>query len=255
MQQLSLELEEFLIQPDFEYTVTVPNRELIEYLQNLPSRLESAGALAGSHLKNEWVYIWGEKSTGKTHILQAMYHFCKNLGMPYVFLSPKDHENAFILHDQPHIYCIDDVDYFNPHQQTALFNLINQTRIHPLNAIIMTGQKPPLAYQDMREDLRTRLGWGLVYQLKALNLAEQKKALLLYAQQKNLDINPTLIDWLQKNTFLDVDAHPKHQIYQPHMLNKLNQIKDVLNLLDTYSLMHKKTPSILLIKKMLVEMV
>jgi DnaA-homolog protein len=266
MQQLSLELEEFLIQPDFEHTISTPNRELITYLQDLPTRLENHLLHSNAQLKNEWIYLWGEKSSGKTHILQCMYHFCKKLGMPSIFLCPKDHENAFTLHDTPHIYCIDDVDYFSIHQQDALFNLINQTRIQPLNAIIMTGQKAPMAYTNMREDLRTRLGWGLVYHIKSLNIDEQKDALLLYAKQKKLEIDPSVIVWLQKNISIDLTANSNmylknlaadslDQLHQSTSLNLINPLKDMLNLLDTYSLMQQKAPSIALAKKMLADMI
>lgn len=237
LQQMSLELEEFLICPRFENFVFGANHEVLSCLQNLPKKLAQAkSSLEKTHV-NQWVYIWGDSASGKTHVLQALNHIAEQHQMPTIYLSAKDSENAFILYPQPCIYCIDDVDYFNTAQQIALFNLINETRIYPLNAIVSCGKLPPIKQMHLREDLRTRLGWGLVYQLKQLSSEQQLQALEIYKQEKNFVLDVKLLPWLQKNLPADLAI-----------------LKDVLNLLDAYSLAQKKPMTISLLKKMFAEL-
>ena len=64
------------------------------------------------------------------------------------------------------LYAVDDCDCLSPAQQIALFNLFNEVRAHPVSALVATGNDAPLAL-TVREDLRTRLGWGLVFHLAA----------------------------------------------------------------------------------------
>src|SRR5260364_131549 len=48
------------------------------------------------------------------------------------------------------------------------FTRFNEVRAHPRCALVAAGNAPPRALA-LREDLRSRLGWGLVFQLAPLD--------------------------------------------------------------------------------------
>jgi DnaA family protein len=72
----------------------------------------------------------------------------------------------------------DDVEQLDAHAQQALFSAINAAR-DGAPAVLAAGNTSP-AGLALREDLRTRLAWGLVYQLRPL--ADDDKATHLKAE-------------------------------------------------------------------------
>ncbi|MET5020923.1 DnaA regulatory inactivator Hda, partial [Burkholderia pseudomallei] len=77
------------------------------------------------------------------------------------------------------LYAVDDCDALYDALQIALFNLFNDVRAHPRTALDVAGPAAPLAL-DVREDLRTRLRWGLVFDL-APHTHEGKQSVLKHA--------------------------------------------------------------------------
>src|SRR5918992_258163 len=104
--------------------------------------LERVRALAAGRLEEAIVYVWGAPGSGRTHLLRAA-------------------ANA-----NPALVTADDVEALDVAAQQALFVAINTARDGG-PAVLAAGNAPP-AELRLREDLRTRLGWGLVYQLKPL---------------------------------------------------------------------------------------
>jgi DnaA family protein len=114
--------------------------------------LERVRALARGALQEAIVYLWGEPGSGRSHLLSAA------------------------ARANPALVTADDVQALEPAAQQALFNAINAAREGGA-AVLAAGDAPP-ARLALREDLRTRLGWGLVYQLKPLSDSDK----LLYLQ-------------------------------------------------------------------------
>lgn len=143
--------------------------------------------------------LWGEKGAGKTHILQALAarHHAHTVYTPQHF--PRDLLQLAQLHPAS-LILIDDVHQLDADQQASLFALYNQwnERRHGQQAfcLIVSADRPPLQLQHLREDLRNRLGWGLVYQLHALSDENCRQALEQRAQQKGLRISPDAMRWI-----------------------------------------------------------
>ena len=49
---------------------------------------------------------------------------------------------------------------------------------------------------ELREDLRTRLGWDLVYRLSPLSDEDKLEALRAYAQKKGLPLSADVLGWM-----------------------------------------------------------
>ena len=116
-----------------------------------------------------------------------------------------------------------------------LFNLFNEVRAHPASALIATGNAAPLGLA-VREDLRTRLGWGLVFHLQALGDAGKLEALKQAARARGL----TLAD--------DVPAY-----LLTHFQRDMPSLMGLLDALDRYSLEQHRAVTLPLLRAMLAQ--
>jgi DnaA family protein len=129
-------------EPSLDNFIPGSNGELLERLREL-----AAGRCAEAV-----IYLWGAAGSGRSHLLRAS--------------------------GRAGLTIADDVDTLGDAAQVALFNAINQAR-DAGSTVLAAGAAPP-AQLTLREDLRSRLGWGLVYEVKPLTDAE--KAVYLHAE-------------------------------------------------------------------------
>jgi DnaA family protein len=155
--------------------------------------LERVRALAAGRLKEAIVYLWGEPGSGRTHLLRAAAS-----------------ANAAMV-------IADDVDRLEDSAQQALFIAINAARDGG-PAVLAAGNAPPAQLQ-LREDLRTRLGWGLVYHLKPLTDAEKALHLRSEAARRGLRLTDEVL-WYLLN----------------HLPRDLGSLYSILDRLDRHSL-------------------
>ncbi len=159
MQQLPLEISPSP-PPSFENFIAGENGEA----------LQAVRALAAGRLKEAIVYLWGEPGSGRSHLLQAA------------------------ARANPALTVADDIESLDPAAQQALFVAINEARDGGA-AVLVAGSAPP-AQLALREDLRTRLGWGLVYQLRRLSEAQQREHLRAAARARGLHLGEEVLDYL-----------------------------------------------------------
>jgi DnaA family protein len=126
----------------------------------------------------------------------------------------------------------DDVDALDEPAQIALFNAINRAR-EGRGAVLAAGNAPP-GQLALREDLRSRLGWGLVYQLKALTDEDKARHLRAEAERRGLRLADEVI-WYLLNRL-------------PRDLPSLNA---ALELLDRYSLSQQRHITLPLVREAL----
>lgn len=127
-------------QPTLENFIPGANAELLARLRELKS----------GRFKEAVLYLWGEPGSGKTHLLRA----CGGRTV------------------------VDDVEKLAEPAQIELFNAINEAR-ESGGQVLAAGNAPP-ARLPLREDLRTRLAWGLVYEVK--RLTDEERAVYLRAE-------------------------------------------------------------------------
>jgi DnaA family protein len=75
----------------------------------------------------------------------------------------------------------------------ALFNRLNVVRERADAACVAAGSAPP-SRLPLREDLRTRLAWGLVYQLQPLGDDEKAEALRRQAEARGLALGTEVVE-------------------------------------------------------------
>src|SRR5690606_23784446 len=99
----------------------------------------------------------------------------------------------------PPLISIDDIHLLDSAQQSAVFALYNQWRESAATTmasiLVVAGDRAPLQ-MPLREDLRTRLGWDLVFRLELLSDPDKRNALRAHADSRALNIPAEIIDWL-----------------------------------------------------------
>lgn len=189
------------------------------------------------------IHAWGPSGSGRTHILQAMNIKALELGVDTCILdnrSPPDQWRAAGSAveekvNQAFMLCIDDVDHLDEFAQGALFRIHNLIRESKKQSLITTSSLPPASLR-LRDDLRTRLAWGLVFQMHALSDAEKLQALQQAANARGLQLSNDVVPWLLRHFHRDMPS-----------------LMSMLEALDVYSLETKRAITLPLVKEMLAQ--
>ena len=99
----------------------------------------------------------------------------------------------------PKFVAVDDVHRMDDNRQAGLFALYNRWRESAATgrafALAVAGDRAPLS-MPLREDLRTRLGWDLVFRLDPLSDADKLAALSAQAAERGMHLAPEIINWM-----------------------------------------------------------
>ena len=131
------------------------------------------------------LFLWGEAGAGKTHLLRAS-DACFRDALTDPDLAETDDLNPF--------HAVDNVEALSEAGQIALFNLFN--RLRASGGRLLTAASLPPRQLALREDLRTRLGSGLIYRLHALTDGEKIEALMAQAAGRGLRLPPAAFDYI-----------------------------------------------------------
>jgi DnaA-homolog protein len=186
------------VEPDFDNYVAGPNAEALASLR----------AFAAGRTQEAVLYLWGETGCGRTHLLQAARRVNSRLVVA------------------------DDVEELDADAQQGLFAAINAAR-EGAPPVLAAGNRPPAALA-LREDLRTRLAWGLVYQLKPLSDPEKAQHLRAEAARRGLRLPDEVVGYLLTRL--------------PRDLPSLNSVLDAL---DRYALAAKRPVTLPLVREAL----
>lgn len=176
-------------------------------------------------------YLWGPSGSGKSHLLKSVAHALREQGATVGWLDPTvveppefDERWAAVL--------MDDVQHFNTLQQHAAFNWFVNAQTWQ-RGVLAAGETPP-ADLLLREDLRTRLGWGHVFQLHILTETERRAVLRQEADDRGVFLGDDVMDFMLTRFSRD-----------------LGSLMLLLEQLDAYALQTRRAITIPLIKAML----
>jgi len=195
------------------------NPELAQRLQQIVARVSS----------ERFVYVWGQHGAGKTHLLHAMAQAAAPAAR---CIACGAGAAAFQFDPAITLYLIDDCDRLSPALQIEAFNLFNQVREHG-TALVAAGNLPP-ATLALREDLRTRLGWGLIYRLHELTDEDKIAALSHSAHMRGLTLPPGVLPYLLTHTQRD-----------------MRSLSSILDELDAYSIETQRPITLPLLRSLL----
>lgn len=166
-----------------------------------PYERARAAATGAAATPRDWLYLWGEAGTGKTHLLEAA---CQAMpaahGAPmYVALRERADLAPALLDDieQAALVCLDDVDAIaaDAAWERALFALYERLRATG-GMLIVAARANPVSLGFGLRDLATRLAAGLVYQLQPLTDVDKIAALRRRAERRGFDLNEDVAKYL-----------------------------------------------------------
>ena len=176
-------------------------------------------------------YLWGASGSGKTHLLKAVEHSLREQGASAGWLDCGMHEPPE-YNPAWSVVLLDDVDRFTAVQQHAAFNWFVNAQTHQ-RGVLAAGLLPP-AGLALREDLRTRLGWGHVFHLQVLDEPARRSVLRQEADARGVFLGDEVMDFMLSRFSRDLG----------HLMALLDQ-------LDGYALQTKRAITIPLIRSML----
>ncbi|MFO8025534.1 DnaA regulatory inactivator Hda [Thiohalophilus sp.] len=146
------------------------------------------------------LYLWGAAGTGKSHLLQAVCHQAavRNQRAAYLPLADPGLEPAMLDGmEQFERLCLDDLEAVagDPAWETALFHVYNRL-IAAGHQLLVTATGSPTALGIQLPDLRSRLGWGPVFQLQPLGDAAKRQALQQRASARGLSLDDEVTAYL-----------------------------------------------------------
>ena len=176
------------------------------------------------------VYLWGVSGSGKTHLMQALVHRFEERGSHTGWYSAGD-PAPWASNEAWALIAIDGCDALNAEQQHAAFTLFVDAATRGV-PVVATGRVPPVDL-PLREDLRTRLGWGHVFAIVPLAEPEVRATLRREADRRAIFLSDDVMDYLLTRFARDL----KHLMAQ-------------LDRLDEFSLATKRVITVPLLKQM-----
>lgn len=208
--------------PSLDNFVPDNNEELLYTLKNL---------VAGNQ-QDRFYYLWGSTGCGKSHLLQAIATIFLEQQLNTFYIDCRQIDK---LNIDSNIDClvIDNVEWLDPAAQIKLFNLYNQVRENAASIFLASGSLPP-AQLDIRQDLATRLGWGLVYQVHELTDEKKIEVIQDYAARCGFELPLEICSYLLT-----------------HKQRDLSSLIKLVNALDQLSLTRKRPVTLPLLRELL----
>ena len=155
------------------------------------------------------IYLYGPGGVGKSHLLQACCHLAGAgaLYLPLGELADCRPEEVLQGIETLELVCLDDVDRVlgRADWELALFNLFNRARQHGCS-LLVAGNAAPRALAVDLADLRSRLGWGIVYQLPAAGDEEKIAILQFRAARRGLALGGDVCAYVVSRAARDMEA-------------------------------------------------
>lgn len=203
--------------PSFDKFLGTSNAELVYVLQ---------------HQHGQFIYVWGEQGAGKSHLLQAWVAQALNKGKNAVYIDAAIHPLTDEILEAEYL-AIDQVEHLNQEEQSLLFSLFNRFR-NKGNGFLLLGSELPPQQLVIREDLRTRMAYCLVYEVKPLSDQEKIDALVSIAQVRQVTIDSEIFEYLLHHWRRDMDSLLK-----------------MLDTLDNYAVMMGKRITLSVLRQLL----
>lgn len=149
----------------------------------------------------QFIYLWGEVGTGKSHLLQACCHQMSQQGKMAMYLSLADYAmlspECFEDLEQFQLVCLDAIDAIAAQStwEEALFGLYNRLRDSNV-LLLVAGNALPKDLGIKLADLVSRLNWGPAFMLHPLSDDDKCKALQFRAKGRGLKLTTEVASFL-----------------------------------------------------------
>lgn len=178
--------------------------------------------LSLTQTSERFLYLWGDAGCGKSHLLQGA---CQAMSMknesaayiPLTLLQEWGPESIEGIEEQA-LIAIDDIDTIatNKAWEEALFHLYNRVRDNGKTILMISAKQAPAVSAIKLPDLRSRLAWGLVFQINELSDDLKIIALQQHALKRGFTLSDSAALFL-----INRCARNMHALYQ--ILDRLDE--------------------------------
>lgn len=184
------------------------------------------------------IYLYGPPDAGKSHLLQACCHTAPDTAWYLPLSELAGYPPASVLQgvEDLQLVCLDDIDAVLGDEawELALFNFFNRARARHCRLVI-SGSAAPRALAVDLPDLRSRLGWGIVYQLPAITDDQRQAVLRFRAARRGMNLPAEVARYI-------VSRAPR----------ALGELLELLDQLDQLSLAEQRALTVPFVKRALV---
>lgn len=212
----------------FDGYVPGANGAALSHLRDLVTRLPHVAAQPVAP-----VYLWGPSGSGKTHLLHALAHEAHARGQRVGWFDtasplPWSFDAGWSL------LVLDGCEAYDDAQQQAAFALFIEAGAHATQ-VAAAGALPPVDL-PLRDDLRSRLGWGPVFVLEPLAESDTRAALRREGDRRGIFLSDDVMDYLLTRFSRD-----------------LQHLMALLDRLDEFALAQRRAVTVPLLKRMFEE--
>ena len=175
--------------PGFDKFLGTENAELVYVLQ---------------HKHDPFIYVWGEEGAGKSHLLRAWVAQALDAGKKAVYIDAAATPLTEAAFEADYL-AIDQIEKLGNEEQALLFAVFNRFRNSGKGFLLLSSEHPPQQLV-IREDLRTRMAYCLVYEVKPLTDQEKIDALVSMAAARQVTIDPEIFEYLLNHWRRDMDS-------------------------------------------------
>lgn len=188
----------------------------------------------------DFLYLWGNESSGKTHLLLAIAEQVQKsakraLYLPFAELVESANPDILESVEDLDLLCIDDLDALagSSEWEEALFHCFNRLQ-HTGCKLLVSSQHNPAMTTIKLADLRSRLATGLVYQLEALKDEDKHQMLMLQSQSRGLKLPEEVAHYILR-----------------HHSRDTHELMELLKQLDSASMVEKRRLTIPFVRQIL----
>jgi DnaA family protein len=174
------------------------------------------------------VYLWGASGSGKSHLLHALTHDVQAGWFDSATPPP------WPFNDRWSLIVLDGCEAFDEAQQQAAFALFIDAASHGTQ-VAASGNVPPVDL-PLRDDLRTRLGWGHVFAIEPLGEADARAVQQREANRRGIFLSDDVMSFLLTRFSRD-----------------LKHLMTLLDRLDEFALAEHRAVTVPLLKKLFEE--
>jgi DnaA-homolog protein len=210
------------------------------YLRRAVSRFACGSERTGSGtVLSDFVWLFGAKGAGCSHLLQAVCHDIDTLGLQsfYLDFSVQTGLTPDVLQglESVSVLCLDSIELLQGSSdwELELFNLYN--RMTELNTPLIVASKTSPKYLNFAlADLNSRMQSAAVFQLDSLTDEDKAEALKLRAQRRGFELSDEVAAYLVSRSE-----------------RSMSSLFDVLQKLDQHSLETQRKVTLPLLKTMM----
>ena len=206
------------------------------------------------------LFIYGGVGLGKTHLLQAVGNDISINSKKRVLYIPADKLTANLIEairnrtieDLKYSYStldlliIDDIQFIAGKERTqeVVFSIFNE--LHGKNKqVILSSDRPPKAIPAIEERLRSRFEGGMIADISIPDFETRLAILKLKSDERKFEVNNEVLSYIATNiqkNIRELEGALNRIIAFSQIYNKLPELKEVKNILNTYlSTPYKKT--------------